>query len=91
MTDDDVLRKALVLIADLLKEQNEYLGKVHARLVVLRKAVASLYEHPAEAEEALRKSEADAEKLVLSGSGFLESDAFHQLMKAGKKLDELDA
>jgi hypothetical protein len=85
------LRGALLMICEMARLQNEYIAKHHARLVVLRKAIADSYPDPKAAEEHLRKLEADAEEIVLSGQGFPESDALLALLKAGKKLDALDS
>jgi hypothetical protein len=74
-----------------LKEQAEFAGRTHARLIVLRKAIASLHSNPETAEDEIRKLEVAAEDIVLSGSGFPESDAIYRLMKAGKSFDNPDA
>jgi hypothetical protein len=91
MSEYDEVWRVLVSIMEIMKQQSEFAGRTHARLVVLRKAIASLNQNPSAAEEYLQKREADAEDTVLSDQGFPESDAVVQLIKAGKKLDEFDA
>lgn len=91
MTKPTDVWQTLSLIMEILKEQNEFAGRTHARLIVLRKAIASLHENPVAVEAQLRQLEADAEAIVLSGSGFPESEVFLRLMKTRKKLDDVDA
>jgi hypothetical protein len=89
MNKSDDVSRTLVLIMEILKQQSEFAVRTHVRLLVLRKAIASLSTDPVGDEAHLRKLEEEAERLALSGEGFPKSDAILQLIKAGKKLDVL--
>jgi hypothetical protein len=91
MGQPDDLLSLVKQMAELIQKQNEYLGRLHARLVVLRKHIAALHQNPDVAEAEIQKQEENAQAIVLSGSGYPESDAVFQLMKAGKKLGDTDA
>ena len=85
------LEKILVGMAKLLQAHNERFGKIHASLLILRKAIASLHGDPEAAEEHLRQLVADAEKIVLEGSGFPEASALNHLLGVRKDPDKLDS
>ena len=85
------LEEALCGILDLLYAHNERFGKIHASLAVLRRAIASLHSDPETVEAQLHKLEADAQTLVLEGSGFPETSALANLLKYRKRSENLDS
>lgn len=91
MNQSDDVWRALSSLMQIASEQAKFAASTHARLVVLRKAIAALHQNPVVAEDEIRKLEEKAEEIVLSGEGFPESDAVVQLMKAGKKLGDFDS
>ena len=90
MGDDDVWRQ-ISSIMEILKVPAENAVRTNARLIVLRKAVASLHDDPAIADAHILQLERDAETDALSAPDLAQSDAILRLMKAGKNLDSHDA
>ena len=89
--NEDKIHRVLVAMTEIARLQTECMAKLHVRLVVLRKAIALNHPDPKAAEEHLCKLEADAEDLVMKGQGFPESAALAALLKAGKRLHDLDS
>jgi len=91
MNEYEAFQQLLSEFAGMLKEHEERLATLEARLLAHSKAIASLGEHPAAAEETLRSLENEFAETALSHPKFQISDAMLRLIKAGKKLDEPDS
>jgi hypothetical protein len=91
MDDESPLQGALRQILVLLGMHTQLLGKYDARLLVLRKELASLSPDPVAAEARLRELEAHRQSDILESQGFPDTDAIVHLLKARKKPDDLDS
>lgn len=78
-------------MAQAILRLNEQVGRHHARLVALRRAIAQLHPEDANLEERLRSLEAAAQDEQLKLPGYVELVALAAFLRAGKNPENIDA